>query len=335
MNLQLNPYIETLFLLVNSDWGKAQKKEAIKKLDELGLSGIAFYKAHFPLIERYYAAFSSLMVKTRGSALIAEMCEELIYLLTAVLLQHPQWLDDFNVIPEADALAVIQSGVIDLLEAEGEAALIDALEASGLSDQAKWQISVLLQQPRQRLTAVFDAIQVNLTAFEYACLGVGSEIDSLLTQLAEYLNKDNLPPIMQPLNLNPKVVIIPSMAVALGLIVLDEFCIYGLMTNRLFAGNDEGLTRAEAVLAAKSLSDASKLDILLALKNSSLYNLEIARVLGLTPATTSHHMSMLLAAGLVEVSKRDGKVYYSLSTDGIKRYRDWLDDSLLQGEASC
>jgi len=329
MTFQLNPHIETLFLLVSPNWGKAQKKEAIAKLDELGLNGIAFYKAHFPLIERYYAAFSSQMIKTQGSTLIAEMCEELIYLLTAILLQHPQWLNDFNVIPEADALAVIKSGIIDLLEAEGETNLIDALESSGLSDQAKWQMSALLQQPRQRLTAVFDAIQANLTAFEYAYLRIEREIDSLLTQLAEYLNRDDLPPIMQPLNLNLNAVIIPSMAVALGLIVIDEFCIYGLMTNRLFAGDSEDLTRAEAILVAKSLSDASKLDILLALKNNSLYNLEIARALGLTPATTSHHMSMLLAASLVEVSKRDGKVYYSLSTDGIKRYRDWLDTSLL------
>jgi len=329
MNLQLNPSIETLFLLVNPDWGKTQKKEAIAKLDELGLNGIAFYKAHFPLIERYYSAFASRLVKTQGSALIAEMCEELIYLLTAILLQHPEWLDDFDTIPDAEALSVIKGGIIDLLEAEGEAELIDALESSGLSDQAKWQISALLQQPKQRLTAVFNAIQANLTACEYASQKLESEINQLLIQLEEHLAKDDLPPIMQSLNLNPKTVIIPSMAVALGLIVIDEFCIYGLMSNRLFAGHDEGLTRAEAVLAAKSLSDASKLDILLALKSSSLYNLEIAQMLGLTPATTSHHMSMLLAASLVEVSKRDGKVYYSLSTDGIKRYRDWLDTSLL------
>ena len=333
MKYQLNPHIETLFLLVNAGWGKEQKKEAIKQLDELGVNGVAFYKANFPLIERYHAAFASHMVKTHGGELLKDMCSELIYLLVVILLQHPQWLDDFDAVFDEDVLTTVREGITELLEAEGE--IIDALEASGHSDLAKWQISALLQQPRQRLAVVFDAIKLNLPAFEFACSKLETDIASLLAQLEEQLKKDELPPIFyQPLLLNSKVEIIPSMAAALGLMVFEGFCIYGLLANRLFTGNDGSLTREEAVLAAKALSDASKLEILFALKDNSLYNLEIAQVLGLTPATTSHHMGMLLAAGLVEVSKREGKVYYNLSTDGIRRYRDWLDGNLLQGEAT-
>jgi len=328
MRYRLNPALETFFLLLNPDWGKEQKKEAIKKLDELGVNGLAFYKANFPLIERYHAAFTSHMVKTKGSTIFENMCEELAFLLIAILLQHPEWLSDFDKVTDEDAAIVIRDVVIDLLEGEKE--VIDALEASGLSDQAKWQITALLQQPRQRLGQVFEAVKTNLAAYEYAYSRLEEEIAPLLAQLEELLKKDDLPTIVrQPLTLHPKAEIIPSMAAALGLIVLNDVCIYGLLINKVFPGNDQILTKAEAILAAKAISDASKLEILIALKNESKYNLEIAHMLGLTPATTSHHMGMLLAAGLVEVSKRDGKVYYSLSTNGIKRYRDWLDDNLL------
>lgn len=332
MKCQLNPSVETFLLLLNPDWEKEHKREAIKKLDDFGLNGIAFYAAHLPVVEQYHAAFGSQMVRTGGQAIFQDMCEELVCLYLPVLLSHPEWLEDFNAVSDEEVLAVVRGLITNSLECEE--GIIDALEASGLSDQAKWQMTALLQQPSQRLGLVFDAINANLSAFEYAYTKLETEITPLLTQLEEQLREGDLSAVAhQSLQFNPKAQVIPSMAAALGLMVFevdhDGFCVYGLLANRLFSGQDEGLTKAEALLAAKALSDTSKLDILLALRKESLYNQEIARMLGLTPATTSHHMSMLLSACLVEVSKRDGKAYYSLSADGLKRYRDWLDDSFL------
>ncbi len=328
MKYQLHPSIETFFFLLNPHWGKEQKKETIQKLDELGLQGIAFYAAHFPVIEQYYAAFAHQMVKTEGSIVFEDMCEELVYLFAVIILMKPEWISDPTAISDEAALALVREGIIDFLEGEEE--IISGLEASGFSDQTKWQMTALLQQPRQRIQLIFDAVNANRTAFEFAYSKLKAEITLLLSQFEEQLRRGDLSAVAHhSLAFNPSAQIIPSMAAALGLMVFEEFTIYGLLTNRLFAGQDEGLTNAEAILVAKALSDPSKVEILRALKKNELYNLEIARMMELTPATTSHHMNMLLSAGLVEVSKKDGKAYYRLSADGLKRYRDWLDDGLL------
>ena len=54
----------------------------------------------------------------------------------------------------------------------------------------------------------------------------------------------------------------------------------------------------------KLLGDKSKFEILCLLKAHGRYNLEIAEELHLTPATASHHMSMLLSSHMVTVEKK-------------------------------
>lgn len=328
MKLQFDPALETFFLLLNANWGKKQKKEAVKQLDDLGINGTAFYAANFPLIERYYNTFASHMTSTSGSAIFEDMCDELTILLAITLLLHPEWQDDLDTVSDKEAHAVITHVVAGVLESGEE--IIDALEASELSDQAKWQISALLQQPKQKLTAVIEAVNANLDAFKYTYTNLEAEIVPLLTQFEDQLDKGELPSfIHQTLALNPSFKIMPSLAEPLMIMAFEKYCCCGLLLNRVFTGRDKALTDTEAIIVAKSLSDTSKLEILRLLKNEDLYNLEIAQKLGLTPATTSHHMTMLLSAGLVEVAKEGRKVYYNLCADGIRRYRNWLDDSLL------
>ena len=329
MNYQLNPAIETFSLLTVPHWGKEQKKEAIKALDDLGINGIAFYAANYALLEKFHAAFSCRRVETEGSKLIEGMSDELALSLVALLLLHPEWLDDFESVSDEDALAAVRKAFSELLEGDGD--IVDALQASGFPDKAKWQITALLQQPRHRLAPVFEAINANLPAFDYAYAKFEAEIEPLLAELEDCISQDSLPDVVeQAVKITPDARIVPSLVSGLGILVYEKFCILGLFIPRVFAGPNEGLTRTEAILAAKALSDANRLEILAALKDEELYNLEIARMLGLTPATTSHHMNALLSAGFVEGSLKDGKAYYRLCPDGIERYRDWLDNSFLQ-----
>ena len=79
----------------------------------------------------------------------------------------------------------------------------------------------------------------------------------------------------------------------------------------------------------KALSDKSKLDILCALKTSNKYNLELAEEMGLSPSTTSHHMTALLTCGFVMVEKKDGKVYYVLQRQEIEKFIAGLKRFLL------
>ena len=69
----------------------------------------------------------------------------------------------------------------------------------------------------------------------------------------------------------------------------------------------------------KALGDSSKFEILQSLLISPKYNLEIAEELKLSPPTVSHHMSVLLENGLVDVEKKEGKVYYTLSKEKLRK----------------
>lgn len=328
MRYQLNPSFETLFLLLDPHWGKEQKRVVVEKLDELGINGVAFYAANFSIIEKYYTVFASQMVQTEGNELFKDMSDVVTLSFLVILDSEPTWLNKLDVISDKEIYTLISKTISETLECEGD--IIDALQVSGISDKAKWQITALLQQPRQRLKMVFDAINANIPAFEYASAELESDISSLLEQLEEQLDTGNLfDAINQSIKVNPGARIIPSLAQPVGLIVSHTFCVFGLLVNKVYSGQDTELSSAEAVLCAKALSDASRVQILLALKDKELYNLEIAKALGITPATTSHHMSTLLSANLVIASLKDGKAYYCLNDEGIRRYRDWLDDSLL------
>lgn len=328
MKYLLHPVIETFSLLTVPHWGKEQKKEAIKALDEFGVNGAAFYAANYGIPETYMAAFASRRVKTEGTELIEDMADELALSLISLLFLNPAWLDDFDNVTDEEVKTAVDEMFSSLFESDGD--VIDALQTSGFSDKAKWQITALLQQPRQRMQLVIDAINANLPAFDYAYKKLEAEIQPLLALLEKQVTAGDLPDVVaQVLETNPNTCVVPSLASGLAVILYDKLCILGLLVTRVFAGENEGLTKTEAILAAKALSDSNRLEILKALANEELYNLEIARMLDLTPATTSHHMSALLSAGFVECSLKDGKAYYRLCPDGIKRYRDWLDGSFL------
>ncbi len=328
MKSELNPCFETLFLLMSPEWDKEQKKEAIKEIDGIGINGAAFFKANFSVVERYTAAFQSRRT-VFANIDFPDICEELFCSLIHLFWRHPKWFEGLEGVSDAEAFEAVLKSIIDPSDEEQDP--VAFLEASGYSDKAKWQMSALLQQPKQRLSQIALAVSENLSAFEYAYAEHKAEIDILLAQLADRLDNSSPASLLSlPDKFNPDAEIIPTLASPLAIMIFDDFCFCGLLINKLLGEEDDGgFTKSEAIRAAKALGDLSKLDILLALKKESLYNLEIARLLDLTPATTSHHMSILLAAGFVSVMKQDGKAYYSFSQEGIRRYRDWLDENLL------
>jgi DNA-binding transcriptional ArsR family regulator len=67
--------------------------------------------------------------------------------------------------------------------------------------------------------------------------------------------------------------------------------------------------------AGKALSDGGRVRILLALVHQGdLCACELARMLGLTPATVSRHMEILLDTGFVSARKESRWVHYRVET---------------------
>ncbi len=82
----------------------------------------------------------------------------------------------------------------------------------------------------------------------------------------------------------------------------------------------------------EALGDSTRLRILRLLADREMYLTELAERLGLTKATTKHHMVRLRAAGFVTLYDRDRLTYYALRPDIARRAAQMLDAYL--GRAS-
>lgn len=79
----------------------------------------------------------------------------------------------------------------------------------------------------------------------------------------------------------------------------------------------------------KSLSDQRRLEILKALKVKPRYGQELAELLGLTPATISHHMNCLVSDGFVTVDRQGVRGNYSLNEKNLDGFLQSLRSTLL------
>jgi len=81
----------------------------------------------------------------------------------------------------------------------------------------------------------------------------------------------------------------------------------------------------------EALGDSTRLRILRLLSEREMYLTELAERLGLTKATTKHHMVRLRAAGFVTLYDRDRLTYYALRPDVARRAANMLDTYLGRG----
>jgi len=319
MSVQLNAHFETMSLLCLCPWDEEAKNELITEIDKLGIDGQEFYNRNYRLLEQYYHAFEKHRIASAGAALMHKMEDALFVVCTSVFWQNPDWFSDTDKISDDAA----QSAVRETLMSEcGDSGgdLITALDAMELTDCAKWQLTVFHQKAGQQLRLIASAVAENLPAYEKAYAKIESKISTLLQQFKQCLAQPQKTGFLRlPEQINPDTAIIPTMALPVSVMLIEDVCFYGLLSYKLSAGSAE-LTKDELLMGSKALSEKSKVEILLCLKKSSRYNLEIADLVGLTPATVSHHMNVLLVSGFVELEKKDGKVYYRLAEDGLKRY---------------
>ena len=85
----------------------------------------------------------------------------------------------------------------------------------------------------------------------------------------------------------------------------------------------------DTLKVTKALSDASRLRIVVALAGvDELCACQVTEMLGLSPATVSRHLSVLLNANLVSSRKDSQWVYYRLSDDFPPIAKQWLMESL-------
>ena len=85
------------------------------------------------------------------------------------------------------------------------------------------------------------------------------------------------------------------------------------------------MTYKEDAKLFKALSDENRLQILCQLSRTEKCACVLLDALNISQPTLSHHMRILVDAGLV-VSRKEGKwMHYSISQDGIEEAQKYLD----------
>lgn len=326
MALELDIKIETMFLLISGDWKAENRSEIIKKLDEIGVDGEVFYERNCRVIEKYSTAFNKRRVDSEGVQLLRKLDDEiLLSIYVNIFIKHPDWFEKIDHISNEEIEKAVQESLEYVLEVKED--LILSLENLELSAELKWQIIVLKEQPKKQLSIVAGAVMDNLPACREAIKKVSSDLKELLAAtILDDPEKNNLLRISY--HIQPDAEIIPTLAFSLGVLILDDAVAYGLLVQKIME-DQFGINKEELLLGAKALSDKSKLEILLVLKDTPLYSTEIAERMDLTPATVSHHMNLLLCTGFVLPERRDGKIYYRISAKGFQRFIEGIAKQFL------
>lgn len=337
---ELDSVYEIMGLLYVSHNYDTVKSETIKSLTENGFNGEKFFVQNFKEFNLYVSEFSKYKVDNCENE--AYFCEEdfnYFLILLSLIIDNRDWLSSIDNLTES----IINSKIlhvcntlfdnnVDTEECKSIDDIIAYLDSCELQPEARWKMLRIMQDPLFHIRKLIEIINSNMTAFEKAEKSVSVQLDKMLEQykilVSDYGDSHFF-------KLKAKIteasVIYPSLIFPMLQMLFENNCYYGLLCDRVV---DNGRIRQSSgellQQKLKALSDNSKMNIILSLKLRPKYNLEIAQELGLTAATMSHHMNVLLNCGLVGVEKKDGKVYYHLEMDNITEFIRELELTLIQ-----
>ena len=91
----------------------------------------------------------------------------------------------------------------------------------------------------------------------------------------------------------------------------------GVLLSRNFQMNRLQATEDSVCGLLRVISDRSKFELLRRIGDRSSYCQALSREMGLTTATISRHMALLLDAGLVRARREDNRIYYDLERETL------------------
>lgn len=336
---KMDPVFETMGLLFISYNLEEVKTETKKTLSDLGFDGEQFYSKHLKTFDKYVNVFSKNRIECSENAFFFnEKDSDYFRILLSLIIENRNWLTSLDDLSEDE----INSKIIhicrvvfdDEMNAQNPDSLEDIiqyLDSSGLQSDAKWKMLRMMQNPKKYMQYLVEIINSNVDAYHRAVSEVNNPLEKLLNQYNTmaancgdkkfYELRDAIAPASD---------VYPTLIFPVSQMLFEKSCYYGLLSEKIIKSEKMRHNSKELMLLKlKALSDSSKLAIISSLKISPKYNLEIAQQLGLTAATMSHHMNVLLNCGLVGVEKKDGKVYYHTEKESLQDLLKELEETLL------
>ncbi len=336
---KLDPVFETMGLLFVSYNLDEVKKETKEKLTEMEFDGEQFYSQHFKTFDKYVQIFMKNRVECSENAFFfSEQDPNYFLIFLSLIIENRCWLTSFDDVPagqiKAQIIHICNTIFDDDTHSDGVDTLEDIilyLDKTGLQSNAKWKMLQVMQSPQKHIKKLIEIINSNLNAYDRAVKDIVNPLEKLLNEFSVMAANNGDKRFYElKATISQSSAVYPTLIFPLSQLLFENSCYYGLLSEKVINNWKSRKNSKELLLfKLKALSDSSKLEIISSLKISPKYNLEIAQQLGLTAATMSHHMNVLLNCRFVGVEKKDGKVYYHLEKENLKALIKELEATLL------
>ena len=318
----LHPFLETLGLIYMTKNFEAVKTDLLNSLKEMNIDGAQFYKQYLSYLDNYVQVFEDTYALKQEETFFFGYNTELFLTVLAMATE----LFESNAEPDQLTQPHIFSVMNSFLKQKNSEKASNSsdmenwfllLQSSEYSEDTKWRLLELIHNPVRKFQELFHIYENNRTAFDVTFQKNKKQLEKLVSQ-APSEPSDVICSLMSEFHPESKrfylTAVLPLMEWITPTIIFQ-----GVLTNKLDL-YQKNLENAKEMLPPilKLLGDKSKFEILCLLKSHGRYNLEIAEELQLTPATASHHMSLLLSNHMVTVEKKDGRVYYQLNQETLR-----------------
>ena len=318
----LHPFLETLGLIYMTKNFEAVKTDLLNSLKEMNIDGAQFYKQYLSYLDNYVQVFEDTYALKQEETFFFGYNTEFFLTVLAMATE----LFESNAEPDQLTQPHIFSVMNSFLKQKNSEKASNSsdmenwfllLQSSEYSEDTKWRLLELIHNPVKNFQELFHIYENNRTAFDTTFQKNKKQLEKLVSQAPSALS-DVICRLVSEFHPESKrfylTAVLPLMEWITPTIIFQ-----GVLTNKLDL-YQKNLENAKEMLPPilKLLGDKSKFEILCLLKSHGKYNLEIAEELQLTPATASHHMSMLLSNHMVTVEKKDGRVYYQLNQETLR-----------------
>lgn len=318
----LHPFLETLGLIYMTKNFEAVKTDLLNSLKEMNIDGAQFYKQYLSYLDNYVQVFEDTYALKQEETFFFGYNTEFFLTVLAMATE----LFESNAEPDQLTQSHIFSVMNSFLKQKNSEKASNSsdmenwfllLQSSEYSEDTKWRLLELIHNPVRKFQELFHIYENNRTAFDVTFQKNKKQLEKLVSK-APSEPSDVICSLMSEFHPESKrfylTAVLPLMEWITPTIIFQ-----GVLTNKLDL-YQKNLENAKEMLPPilKLLGDKSKFEILCLLKSHGRYNLEIAEELQLTPATASHHMSLLLSNHMVTVEKKDGRVYYQLNQETLR-----------------
>ncbi len=327
---ELDFLFETLGLLYYNYHFDEIKSDLINEFAEFGINGEVFYQQHLKILDKYILTFKKhRKASADDNFYFGDYDTKFFLFYCDILIRNRNYLTIEGAISGVSikeeilkSLQIVYDYDISHIDIDNLESIIQFLAQSNLKENIKWKIMQFFYQPKERFQTLASLINANIEAFKKALNIINKPLSILLDDYCSSLNSKGSFSLLKSVeSISDSFDVCPTLIFPVAQLSLGEYCYYGLLSPIAFEKTNSHANSIESLLLKlKALSDNSKLQILLSLKDSPKYNLEIAEHLGLTAATMSHHMNVLLTCDLVGVTKKHGRVYYHIEDENIKKF---------------